>query len=65
MRWDVKIHFSAFHTVRGIEAETEQEALEKARAMPINYQEINDSLEAWDEADEITMVVESKGGPDD
>lgn len=59
MRWDVKLHFSAFHSVKGIEAETEQEALAKARAMPINYQEIKDSLEAWDEADEITMVTES------
>lgn len=65
MRFDVTLHFSAFHKVLGIEAENEAEALKKARAMPINYQEIKASLEAWHEADEITMVVESKGEHDD
>ena len=62
--YDVKLHFSAFHSVENIEAESEQEALAKAKAMPINYQAIMDSLESWDEADTIDMAVERKEVPD-
>ena len=37
-KYDVKLHVTAFHSVKGIEAQSEQEAL--AKAMTLNYQKL-------------------------
>ena len=58
-KYDVKLHVTAFHSVKGIEVQSEQEALAKAKAMTINYQKLLAALELWDEAETINMAVEN------
>lgn len=49
--YEVKIYFSSFCTYK-IEAENEEQAIDKARGLEINRNEILSNLENWEEADE-------------
>lgn len=51
----VKIYHSGYST-HIITAQTEKEAIKKARQLPPNKIEIFNSLENWEEADEITKL---------
>ena len=52
---EVNIYFSGFCTYE-IEANSEDEAIGKARKLPINEKEILSNLENWFEADEAFEV---------
>lgn len=50
-KYEVKIYYSGFCTYE-IEAENEEQAIDKARNLEINRNEILSNLENWEEADE-------------
>lgn len=50
-KFEVKIYYSGFCTYE-IEAENEEQAIDKARNLEINRNEILSNLENWEEADE-------------
>ena len=52
---EVNIYFSGFCTYE-IEANSKDDAIEKARQLPINKKEILSNLENWFEADEAFEV---------
>lgn len=52
---EVYIYFSGFCT-HEIEANNEDEAIKKARKLPVNEKEILSNLENWFEADEAVKV---------
>lgn len=54
-KFEVKIYYSGFCTHQ-IKAETESEAIKKARKFPINKKEILNSLENWKEADDTEVI---------
>lgn len=49
-KFEVKIYYSGFCTYEA-QAENEQEAIEKARSLQINKNELLSNLENWKEAD--------------
>jgi hypothetical protein len=53
--FEVKIYQSSFCTHK-IEARTEDEAIEKARKVPINVSEILNNFECWKDADEVVEI---------
>lgn len=53
--FEVKIYHSGFSTHQ-VKAETKDEAIKKARQLPVNENEIFNNLESWKEADEATSV---------
>lgn len=56
--FEVKIYYSGFCTYE-IEAENEEQAIDKARNLEINRNEILSNLEDWKEADEA-FEIENK-----
>ncbi len=50
-KFEVKVYYSGFCTYE-IEAENEEQAINKARKLEINRNEILSNLENWEEADE-------------
>lgn len=53
--FEVKIYRSGFNTYK-VKAKSEAEAIEKARKLPINRQEVLNNLENWKEADTAEEV---------
>jgi hypothetical protein len=50
-QYEVQVYYSTYVTHYVI-AETEEEAVEKARQLPVRERDIMDNLEAWEEADD-------------
>ena len=55
--FQVKIYHSSF-TTHWVKARTEDEAIKKARQLPIEENEIFNNLEDWHEADEAEEIRE-------
>ncbi len=55
MRFEIKKYYSGFCNYI-IEANNEEQAYEMVKEMPINYNEILETLEDWEECDEIESV---------
>ncbi len=58
MKYEVKQYFSSFVTFE-IEAENENEAYNKSKELGIDLIELQNNLQNWEEADEITKLEES------
>lgn len=54
MEYLIKRYFSGFCTNQ-VQAENDDEALEIARRLPIDYDEICQTLENWEDCDEVEM----------
>lgn len=54
-KFDVKIYYSSYCNYK-VEATNEFEAIELARNLPLNNEEILSNLEKWGEADEAFRV---------
>ncbi len=54
-KYAVEIYYSGFCTYE-IKAVSEEEAIEKARKMPLNEDEILTNLENWFEADDVEEI---------
>jgi len=55
MRFEVKKYYSGFCSYE-IEANNEEQAYEMVKDMPPNYNEILETLEDWEECNEIEQV---------
>lgn len=53
--FEVKIYHSGFSTHR-VKAKTENEAIKKARKLPIKESEMLSNLESWQEADDVEEI---------
>jgi hypothetical protein len=58
--FEVKIYHSSFCKYE-IDAESEEEAILKARLLRINQNELLSNLENWEEADEANLIESEKG----
>ena len=58
MKFIVSRYYSGFCT-NTIEAENESEAIEKARKLPVDEDEILCSLEDWKDADDVEIVKDN------
>ena len=54
-KYEVQIYYSGFCTYE-IKAANEKDAIEKARKMPLNEEEVLDNLENWFEADDVKEI---------
>lgn len=54
--FEVKIYYSSFCTYQ-LKAKNEDEALKKARKLPIKETEIFNNLESWKEADNVEEIT--------
>ena len=57
MRYFTRRYFSGFCTNQ-VEAENGEEALEMARQLPVNINEICETLESWESCDEVEQYEE-------
>ena len=55
MKYFVKRYYSGYCTYE-IEAETEEKAYELSKELPINQDEIFETLEDWNECDEVDIA---------
>lgn len=58
MKYEVKRYYSSFVTFE-VEANSEEEAYNKAKELELNLIELQNNLENWDEADEINQSEEN------
>ena len=58
MKFTVRRYYSGFCTDT-IEAENEDDAIEKARELPIDEGEILSTLEDWKDADDVEIVKDN------
>ena len=57
-KYEVKIYYTSFCTFE-IDADSEEEAIFKARKLEINNNELEINLENWEEADEAYEIIKS------
>ncbi|MDR3611250.1 MAG: hypothetical protein P4L27_11850 [Ignavibacteriaceae bacterium] len=57
MKYEVKRYYSSFVSFE-IEADSEEEAYNKTQELKIDFTELQNNLENWEEADEILMLEE-------
>jgi len=55
MKYEIKRYYSTFNTFE-IEANSEEEAYNKTKKMPIDFVEIQNNLENWEYADDIRKI---------
>ncbi|MEM4271176.1 MAG: hypothetical protein QXO70_03735 [Candidatus Pacearchaeota archaeon] len=55
-KYEVKIYYTGFYTYEVV-AESEEEAILKARELPLNWNEIATTLENWKEADNAEEIL--------
>jgi len=58
-KFEIKIFYSSFCSYE-VEAENEEDAVFKARKLPINQNEILSNIEDWKEADTIIEINNEK-----
>lgn len=61
MIFEIKKYYSTFYTIK-VEANTESEAIEKSKSIPLDENEIFNNLLEWEEADEIERFEYHENG---
>ena len=54
-KFEVKIYYSGYCTFN-VEAENKEQAINKARSLDVNKNEILSNLENWEDADEVFKI---------
>ena len=59
MKYEVKRYYSSFVTFE-VEANSQEEAYNKSKELELNFIELQNNLEDWEEADEIRQSEENR-----